>query len=257
MARRPAQAKRGRKQSTAKRSSRTHKKATASTKRRTGQRAAAKRPKRRSNRAGSKSTAAKKKTAARAAASRKTRTTSSPKPSALASAATTVRGAVAGAVAAVTKRLPWTSTEQDAITLLETDHRRFKDLLKQGQDTTARAVKGRTELLETLTTELNLHELVEEKLLYPALEAHPEARDIVLEGYQEHHVADVLTRELHEVAANDEQWAAKFKVLKESLEHHIQEEEGDMFRKARGIFSREELEVLGARMAKMKAEVRG
>jgi hemerythrin-like domain-containing protein len=158
---------------------------------------------------------------------------------------------------AITKRLPWSSAEQDAITLLETDHRRFKDLLKQGEETTERAKKGRTELLDTLTTELNLHELVEEKVLYPALKEHPEARDIVLEGYQEHHVADILARELHGLATDDEQWGAKFKVLKESLEHHIKEEEGEMFRKARGIFSREDLQGLGARMAKMKAETRG
>lgn len=247
------------------RSARTQRKSTRSTGKRTATvkpvakrstRKAAK-PKNRSARAPVKSTATKRKTAARAVASRQTSKANPPKPSALASAATTVRGAVAGAVAAVTKRLPWSSDDQDAIALLETDHRRFEDLLKQGEDTTERAVKSRTELLETLTTELNLHEMVEEKLLYPALQSHPEARDIVLEGYQEHHVADVLVRELHEVASNDEQWAAKFKVLKESLEHHIQEEEGEMFRKARGIFSRDELAALGARMAKMKATTRG
>jgi hemerythrin-like domain-containing protein len=164
---------------------------------------------------------------------------------------------VAGAVAAVAKRLPWSSADQDAITLLETDHRRFEDLLKQGEDTTERAVKSRAELLETLMTELNLHEMVEEKVLYPALQAHPESHDIVLEGYQEHHVADVLTRELRQLATDDEQWAPKFKVLKESLEHHIQEEEGEMFRTARGIFSREDLEALGSHMAKMKAAARG
>jgi hypothetical protein len=78
----------------------------------------------------------------------------------------------------------------------------------------------------------------------------------VLEGYQEHHIADVLTRELHALATDDERWGAKFKVLKESLEHHIQEEEGDMFRKARGIFSREDLRALGARMTQMKADAR-
>lgn len=174
----------------------------------------------------------------------------------MASATTTVRGALAGAVAAVTKRLPWSSSDQDAITLLETDHRRFEQWLKQGEETTERAIKGRTELLNTLTTALNLHELVEERILYPALKSHPETRDIVLEGYQEHHVADVLTRELHTLTADDERWGAKFKVLKESLEHHIQEEEGEMFRKARGIFSREELQALGAQMAKMKADHR-
>ena len=140
--------------------------------------------------------------------------------------------------------------------LLEKDHRRFEDLLKQGEETTERAIRGRTELLDTLTKELNLHELVEEKILYPALKAHPEARDIVLEGYQEHHIADVLTRELHTLSPEDERWGAKFKVLKESLEHHIQEEEGGMFRKARGIFSREDLRALGAQMTQMKADAR-
>ena len=165
-----------------------------------------------------------------------------------------MRGAVAGVVEAVAKRMPWTSTDQDAIALLETDHRRFEDLLAQGQETTERAVKGRTELLDILTTELNAHELVEEKILYPALKAHPEARDIVLEGYQEHHVADLLVKELHTLAKDDEKWGAKFKVLKESLEHHIQEEEGEMFRTARGIFSRADLQQLGARMAKMKRD---
>jgi hypothetical protein len=199
---------------------------------------------------------AKRKTAARAAASRSRRRTTPKKPSRLASAATTVRGAVAGAVAAVSKRMPWAAEGDDAIALLEKDHRRFEALLKQGEETTERAIKGRTELLNTLTAELNLHELVEEKILYPALKSHPETRDIVLEGYQEHHIADVLTRELHTLTADDERWGAKFKVLKESLEHHIQEEEGDMFRKARGIFSRDDLRALGAQMAKMKADAR-
>ena len=164
-----------------------------------------------------------------------------------------MRGAVAGAVASVTARLPWTTGDLDAIALLEKDHRRFEDLLKQGEDTTERAVQGRTALLETLTSELNAHELVEEQILYPALKAHPEARDIVLEGFQEHHVADVIVAELHSMARDDERWGAKFKVLKESLEHHIKEEEGEMFRTARGIFSRDELQQMGARMAKLKA----
>lgn len=164
-----------------------------------------------------------------------------------------MRGVVAGAVAAVAERLPWTSGE-DAIALLEKDHRRFEDLLKQGADTTERAVRGRTALLHTLTAELNVHEAIEEKILYPALKEHPEAKDIVLEGYQEHHVADILVKELHELARDDEKWGAKFKVLTESLEHHIKEEERKMFITARGIFSREDLHSMGVRMMRMKAE---
>ena len=196
---------------------------------------------------------ARRKNAARAAASRGTRKGSTPKPSTLSSVTTAVKGTVAGAVEAVAKRLPFTASEPDAITLLETDHRRLEDLLKQGEETTERAVKGRSELLDTLTGELTVHELIEEKVLYPALQVHAEAKEIVLEGYQEHHIADIIVKELHQVAKDDEQWGAKFKVLKENLEHHIQEEEGEMFRTARAVLSREELHSLGARMAAMKA----
>jgi iron-sulfur cluster repair protein YtfE (RIC family) len=172
-------------------------------------------------------------------------------------AVTNIQGRLASAVAAVSSALPWTEPVEDAIALLEADHRRFEDLLARGEDTSDEAVKTRTSLLATLTSELNLHELIEEKVLYPALKSHPEARDIVLEGYQEHHVADVIVRELHDLAKDDERWGAKFKVLKESLEHHIQEEEGQMFPTARAIFGREELQALGARMSKMKAQGRG
>jgi hemerythrin-like domain-containing protein len=198
---------------------------------------------------------ARKKNAARSAASRSIRQERKPKePSKLASAATAVKGAMANAVAAVAKRLPGAKPDMDAITLLETDHRRLEDLLKQGEATTERAVKGRTELLGTLTAELAVHELIEEKILYPALKEHPEAREIVLEGFQEHHVADIILKELHQVARDDEQWGAKFKVLKENIEHHIKEEEGPMFRTARGVMSREDLQGLGAQMAKMKSD---
>jgi hemerythrin-like domain-containing protein len=194
--------------------------------------------------------------AARAASSAtRTRTarkqpTPATKPTTIASAATAVKGAVAGVVAAVTKRLP---RDTDAIAILEADHRRLEDLLKRGEDTTERAVATRGELLVTITAELNAHELIEEQILYPALKAHPEARDIVLEGVQEHHVADLLVKELHELSRSDEQWGAKFKVLKENIEHHIQEEEGPMFRTARGVFSREALQAMGVKMKKMKA----
>jgi iron-sulfur cluster repair protein YtfE (RIC family) len=168
-----------------------------------------------------------------------------------------VRGVVAGAVATVAGSWPWSADENDPIALLESDHRRFEDLLAQGQDTTERAVKGRTELLNTLTTRLTVHELIEEKVLYPALKPHAESRDIVLEGYQEHHVADLLVKELHDLAKDDERWGAKFKVLKESLEHHIEEEEGNMFPTAREVLSREELRDLGARMRALKSEAEG
>jgi len=199
---------------------------------------------------------AKQKTAARSAASR-ARTPEPQKPSRLATAATIVRGVAAGAAAAVSALLPAAKDENDPILLLMADHRLFEDLLKQGEETTGRAVKTRTQLLKRLTAALNLHELLEEKILYPALEPHAASHDIVLEGYQEHHVADLLAGELQSLARSDEKWGAKFKVLKESLEHHIQEEEGKMFRIARAVLGRDELLKLGTRMMALRAEFEG
>ena len=191
--------------------------------------------------------------AARSAATRRRRERRPPKaPSKARTAATAARGVLAGAVTAVVDRLPWTDEAPDAIQLLEREHRRFEELLAEGESTTERAAKRRRHILQTLTSELNAHELMEEKVLYPALQSHPETRAVVLEGYEEHHIADVIVDELHAVAADDEQWAAKFKVLKENIEHHIQEEERQMFRLARGIVSRDELRELAVRMAALR-----
>jgi hypothetical protein len=212
---------------------------------------------RKSSRRTAPSGTARKKTSARAAAVRRRRErTPPPKPSRLSTAATVLRGVVAGAVAAVTSKVGAGASTPDALEILEREHRRFEELLKQGDDTTERARATRRELLAMLTGDLNVHELMEEKVLYPALQAHPQAREVVLEGFQEHHFADVILKELHEVATNDEAWGAKFAVLKENVQHHIDEEERIMFRLARGIFSPDELRLLAARMQKVRSASR-
>ena len=142
----------------------------------------------------------------------------------------------------------------DGLKLLKEDHDRFKKLLKEGEDTTERARVGRSKLFQDLKRQLEIHERMEEEVLYPALKKHPKAKDIVLEGYEEHHVADVLVGEIADTDPGDERWGAKFKVLKESLEHHIEEEEGEMFTKARSIFDEDELEELGAMMEQIRTE---
>jgi len=88
---------------------------------------------------------------------------------------------------------------------------------------------------------------------YPELKAHPKAEDIVLEAFEEHHVVDVLMGELEALDVSDETWGAKALVMKENIEHHIGEEEGEMFTAARRVFDREELEDLGQRMEARKA----
>lgn len=143
----------------------------------------------------------------------------------------------------------------DAIDLLTGDHAKVKKLLAEGEATTERAEKGRTELFATIKKEMTVHELIEEQIFYPALKEHPKAKEIVLEGYEEHHVVDTIMDELATTEVNDEQWAAKFTVMKENIEHHIEEEEGEMFKKARSIFSSDELDQLGMRMETMKKEL--
>ena len=126
----------------------------------------------------------------------------------------------------------------DAITLLTDEHAKMRKLLTELETTTERGVKTRQELFATIKGELTLHEVIEEEIFYPELKAHPKAKDIVLEGYQEHHVVDLLMGELEELDVDDESWGAKAKVMKENVEHHMEEEEGDMFKQARRVFDR-------------------
>ena len=140
----------------------------------------------------------------------------------------------------------------DAISLLKADHDKVKKLLSDLETTTERGVKTRETLFATIKGELAIHEVIEEEIFYPALKSHPKAKDIVLEAYEEHHVVDLLMGELESLDVSDPTWGAKAIVMKENIEHHIEEEEGEMFTKARQVFDRDELNDLGERMAARK-----
>ena len=140
----------------------------------------------------------------------------------------------------------------DAITLLKTDHDKVKKLLNELETTTERGVKTRSELFATIKGELTVHEAIEEEIFYPELKAHPKAKDVVLEGFQEHHVVDLLMGELESLDVSDETWGPKALVMKENIEHHIEEEEGEMFKQARSVFDKAELDDLGKRMEARK-----
>ena len=142
----------------------------------------------------------------------------------------------------------------DALRLLKDDHDKMRKLLTELESTTERGVRTREELFSRIKGELTIHEVIEEEIFYPALKEHPKAKDIVLEGYEEHHVVDTVIAELEGLPVDDESWGAKAKVMQENVEHHMEEEEGDMFQKARQVFDREELDELGTRMEQRKAE---
>jgi hemerythrin-like domain-containing protein len=147
-------------------------------------------------------------------------------------------------------------TAMNALTLLEEDHRNVKRLLAELEVTTERGIKTRSELFERIKAELTVHEVIEEEIFYPTLKQHPRAREIVLEGYEEHDVVDRLMSDLHELPVDDETWGPKAKVMIENIEHHIEEEEGELFRKARQVLDRQELIDLGEAMARRKEEAK-
>jgi hemerythrin-like domain-containing protein len=143
----------------------------------------------------------------------------------------------------------------DAISLLKEDHDKVKKILEDLDETTERGVKTREELFTKVKGELEVHEAIEEEIFYPALKEHPKAKDLVLEAYEEHNVVDMVMQEIEGVPYDDETWGAKLTVMKENVEHHIDEEETEMFKQARQVFERQELEDLGDRMQARKEEL--
>ncbi|HYF11749.1 MAG TPA: hemerythrin domain-containing protein [Actinomycetota bacterium] len=145
----------------------------------------------------------------------------------------------------------------NALQLLKEDHQRVKKMLDELDSTTERAEKTREDGLAKLKQELTIHEAIEEEIFYPALKQHAEAKEIVLEAFEEHDVVDAIMSEIEATPTQDETWAAKFSVMKENLEHHIEEEEGEMFDKARKVFDDTTLTQLGEQMQARKEQTVG
>jgi hemerythrin superfamily protein len=142
----------------------------------------------------------------------------------------------------------------NAFTLLKADHKKVAGILEKIDETTERGVKTREELFTQLKTELDIHTRIEETIFYPALKDADETRDITLEAFEEHKVVKTLLGELESLGKDKEEWTAKFTVLKENIEHHVEEEEGEMFPKARKVLGEDGAETLGTRMEKAKNE---
>lgn len=150
------------------------------------------------------------------------------------------------------------TVETDPIALLKADHKKVRGLLGEFEDTSARATTRRDELLQTIERELKIHTTIEEEIFYPAFRDAAEKQDdkkLFYEAVEEHHVVDAVLAELREAEPASEQFAAKAKVLKDLVEHHAEEEETEMFPRARKLMSREELADLGQRLATAKLSV--
>ena len=98
------------------------------------------------------------------------------------------------------------------------------------------------------TNEVDVHAHIEETIFYPVLKKAEESRDITLEAYEEHKVVKDLLAKLAAGKPGD-QWNAKLTVLKENVDHHVDEEEGELFDKAKNVLTDEQAELFGDEMA--------
>jgi hemerythrin-like domain-containing protein len=164
----------------------------------------------------------------------------------------------------VTKRKPASSPRRkgsartDAISILKGDHQRVRRLLRRLENTADSATTQRKDLLSEIENEVKVHTTVEEEIFYPAFKEAVRSKsdkEIYFEALEEHHVVDLVMPEIKSTNAASEQFGAKAKVLKDLIEHHAEEEEGEMFPKARKVMSTDELVELGNQIRSRKQDL--
>jgi hemerythrin superfamily protein len=133
--------------------------------------------------------------------------------------------------------------------VLKKDHRKVEDLFEQVEDSSGAEREAHA---ETIFLELQAHTEAEEQVFYPAIRE-AAGDDIVDESIQEHHVVDVLMAELKGIADVDaDEWTAKLTVMKENVEHHVEEEEQEMFPDVEAKVDHDRLEQIGAEVQAFK-----
>jgi hemerythrin superfamily protein len=144
----------------------------------------------------------------------------------------------------------------NAIEMLKSDHQKVKALFRQYEAAGDRAYQKKQGIAENVFTELEIHTTLEEELFYPAMKrkTDQDGKDLVAEAIEEHHVVTTLMEELKGLDPKDERYDAKFTVLMENVEHHIEEEEGEMFPEAEEVLG-DRLERLSQQMQERKQQL--
>ncbi len=117
----------------------------------------------------------------------------------------------------------------NAVDLLRADHRKVQDLFEEFEGADTRSLQR---IADQALTELEVHAKVEESVIYPAIREVLDEEDLMDEALEEHHVAELLIKELRKMGPKDERYKAKFKVLAEMVKHHIEEEESQILPQA-------------------------
>lgn len=145
---------------------------------------------------------------------------------------------------------------RNIIDLIKQDHEKARSLFEKVEKSGKREVAALQKLFTQLEEELEVHMEGEERFLYSMLEQHEEARDKVLESYEEHQVAKTLLGTFKSLAIDDERWKAKVSVLHEVVEHHMKEEEREVFKLVKKAFNKSQLEEMALQFMQHKREGR-
>jgi iron-sulfur cluster repair protein YtfE (RIC family) len=150
------------------------------------------------------------------------------------------------------------SKEQDAIGLLTADHAAVKKLFAQEEKLTKHDGEKKVDIFNEINAALEVHATIEEEIFYPAVKKarSQHVKDEVREAYEEHKQIKTLLGEIASITAADESYDMKLKVLKEDVEHHVKDEEGEMFPDAKKFLSERRLVELGAELEKRKQQVK-
>lgn len=140
---------------------------------------------------------------------------------------------------------------QDAVQLLKSDHREVETLF--GQFTRARGEERKMQLCRKIIMEFLVHAQIEEEIFYPACKGAMSDEDLVNEAVVEHQAAKDLIGEIKGMEASDEMFDARMQVLQEQIEHHVKEEESELFPKAKKADL--DMKALGERLAMRKKEL--
>ena len=148
--------------------------------------------------------------------------------------------------------------KQNAIALLKADHAAVKKLFAQEQRATKQDDEKKQSIFHQIKDALTVHATIEEEIFYPAVKKarQEHVKDEVREGYEEHRQIKNLIAQIASITPDDETWDMKIKVLKEDVEHHVKEEEGEMFPDARKFLGERRLIELGAELQARKQELK-
>jgi hypothetical protein len=127
------------------------------------------------------------------------------------------------------------SSKQDAIAMLTADHKKVKSIFKKFEKLKKQdsGDAEKAELVQEACMALTVHAQLEEEIFYPAVREGTEEDDLMDEAQVEHMSAKAFIAELQSMQPGDELYEAKFTVLGEYVNHHVEEEEGELFHKAK------------------------